>query len=512
MDQQTISAQPEEVFSSRHNDSAPRCPAKKLRDAQADVAGVQVHGLSIPELKELSGLAGRLKTSADSLLVRIAAEVKASGTMASPQKVLQQTTTMSKRDANRVGKVAEGLQELPNVAERLDSGKLTLEHAASLVDTARHTGAAAVDNNTDLLDRAGKAPADLFAHEARRFADQHAADRGEERLKTQRRRRKASLFMDEDTGMGRFSGWFDPISFGVLRQAIDNHADLLRRHDYTRHLDCTRHANGTDSPGSSNGAGIFSNGTGIFAGFDRGGRRTAAQLRADALFELATQRDALTHEPYDPGNPDHGAKGDPENPDTPGGENTASRGENTAKRGAAKPSTQLVIPSTQLVIVADIGLLDKTDRYGRCEIPGTGPVPPSILKKLSPDTKLAGIIFGGNGRVLWLGHNKRLANPAQHLALTARDQGCVQCGAPMHQCDIHHVQPWERGGPTDVNNLQPLCSEHHRHHHGPHKQTATNKAAQNAGSQAKQPDSQPNGQPRQAGTGSNSSSRTRDGP
>jgi len=38
----------------------------------------------------------------------------------------------------------------------------------------------------------------------------------------------------------------------------------------------------------------------------------------------------------------------------------------------------------------------------------------------------------------------------------------------MQQCEIHHAVPWEQGGPTDVDNLQALCSQHHRQQHGPH--------------------------------------------
>jgi hypothetical protein len=28
-------------------------------------------------------------------------------------------------------------------------------------------------------------------------------------------------------------------------------------------------------------------------------------------------------------------------------------------------------------------------------------------------------------------------------------------------CDVHHVIPWSRGGPTDLGNLVPLCPRHH---------------------------------------------------
>ena len=33
-------------------------------------------------------------------------------------------------------------------------------------------------------------------------------------------------------------------------------------------------------------------------------------------------------------------------------------------------------------------------------------------------------------------------------------------------CEPHHIEYWENGGHTDLNNLVPLCS---RHHHAAHE-------------------------------------------
>jgi 5-methylcytosine-specific restriction protein A len=35
-------------------------------------------------------------------------------------------------------------------------------------------------------------------------------------------------------------------------------------------------------------------------------------------------------------------------------------------------------------------------------------------------------------------------------------------------CEIHHIEEWEHGGPTELNNLVMLCRVHHRliHHSG----------------------------------------------
>jgi hypothetical protein len=33
-------------------------------------------------------------------------------------------------------------------------------------------------------------------------------------------------------------------------------------------------------------------------------------------------------------------------------------------------------------------------------------------------------------------------------------------------CNVHHIDYWENGGFTDLNNMVPLCS---RHHHATHE-------------------------------------------
>ena len=155
--------------------------------------------------------------------------------------------------------------------------------------------------------------------------------------------------------------------------------------------------------------------------------RTSGQRRAYALFELITGRDAGNLEPL---------------PDDEG----AGRGQ----------------PVTQLVVVADLGLIDGTRPDGSCEILGTGPVPPAVLGSLSQDTFVCGIVFSGKGRTLWLGRNQRLGNHAQRLAAAVRDKGCVQCDAPVHRKELHHLRDWRNGEPTDIDNLVSLCGPHHR--------------------------------------------------
>jgi len=75
--------------------------------------------------------------------------------------------------------------------------------------------------------------------------------------------------------------------------------------------------------------------------------------------------------------------------------------------------------------------------------------------------QLAGL--DGSELNLHLGRSQRLASAAQRKAAFVRDGGCVWpgCDAHVRHCDLHHVQRWDHGGLTDIENLACLCRFHH---------------------------------------------------
>ncbi len=74
------------------------------------------------------------------------------------------------------------------------------------------------------------------------------------------------------------------------------------------------------------------------------------------------------------------------------------------------------------------------------------------------------MIFDRTGRPLWLGRNQRLGNAAQRLAVAIHDGGYFECGAPIHQCELHHMEEWHRDGDqTNIANLLvAVCRRHHK--------------------------------------------------
>lgn len=72
-----------------------------------------------------------------------------------------------------------------------------------------------------------------------------------------------------------------------------------------------------------------------------------------------------------------------------------------------------------------------------------------------------------NGIPVNVGRTYRTATTAQRLALRAIYDTCAipGCDATFDWCHIHHLDFWENGGRTDLDNLVPLCSRHHHHAH-----------------------------------------------
>ncbi|MEU6697918.1 HNH endonuclease signature motif containing protein [Pseudonocardia sp. NPDC046786] len=99
-----------------------------------------------------------------------------------------------------------------------------------------------------------------------------------------------------------------------------------------------------------------------------------------------------------------------------------------------------------------------------------GQLGPAALRMLACDAAVLPVVFGGDGRPVDVGRARPTVADPQRRAVIARDRGCAHsgCDRPPPWCEVHHVLPWERGGPTDMDNLVLLCRVHHRlvHHTG----------------------------------------------
>jgi len=96
------------------------------------------------------------------------------------------------------------------------------------------------------------------------------------------------------------------------------------------------------------------------------------------------------------------------------------------------------------------------------------PLPPESVRRLACDAAIIPVVLGADGAVLDQGHGRRVATADQRRALRAmyRTCGFPGCQVRFGDCEIHHVIAWIRQrGPTNMDNLLPLCNEHHHRVH-----------------------------------------------
>ena len=90
------------------------------------------------------------------------------------------------------------------------------------------------------------------------------------------------------------------------------------------------------------------------------------------------------------------------------------------------------------------------------------PLPPTVAARLACDCSIVEHLVDRDGNPLWLGRRSRTWNTDQRRAISVRDRGvCQWPGCGNRIVDIHHVQFWEDGGPTDIDNGLLLCRPHH---------------------------------------------------
>ena len=90
---------------------------------------------------------------------------------------------------------------------------------------------------------------------------------------------------------------------------------------------------------------------------------------------------------------------------------------------------------TRLLLIAEYDAVTKQLRKARLA-DGT-PIPVQKVRDLACDAEVLPAIFRGASQPLDLGRARRIASPAQRIALVARDRKCVGCGASAAWCQAH---------------------------------------------------------------------------
>ena len=91
-------------------------------------------------------------------------------------------------------------------------------------------------------------------------------------------------------------------------------------------------------------------------------------------------------------------------------------------------------------------------------------LPVETVRRLACDAGVLPAVMGGDGLVKDMGRSTRTATPTQRARLAAMHATCAHpgCRVLYSRCRIHHVTFWgEHLGPTDEDNLLPVCDKHH---------------------------------------------------
>ena len=322
--------------------------------------------------------------------------------------VLAESTGMSRHDARSQVRTAEAIGSMPAVREAVEDGRVSLANAKHLADALDKTSAAEVESDGELLAKAESLRPEQFSKEAKRWTAERQADDGEAEYRRLRARRAVRVW-DGDDGMVHLYGQFDPVTGRRIRNRLNRDAHRLLDAD-------KRHARGQDAVGNGHARGQDAVGNGharALHGADGGQARAGGETRS----LKQCMADALDH---------------------------MTRG--TA--GGGKP-------------YADIALVARLDPDTEKLMASTAdgdPLPTSVIERLAGESSWFALVLSAKGVPMWKGRNTRKATESQFQALMALYGGCAGCGEPdENKVHAHHMNPFARGGTTDLDNLIPLC-------------------------------------------------------
>ena len=132
-------------------------------------------------------------------------------------------------------------------------------------------------------------------------------------------------------------------------------------------------------------------------------------------------------------------------------------------------STSEVPARAEIVVHVDLETLQHgLHAGGTCRTALGADLPVETVRRLACEAEILPVVLDGRSVPIDVGRSKRLATVHQRRALEAAHPTCAipDCEVIFDHCNVHHIEYWENGGSTDLNNMVPLCS---RHHHAAHE-------------------------------------------
>lgn len=314
-----------------------------------------------------------------------------------PEQVIVKATSVSRPEARREMQRVDTLDQFPRLREAVIAGDVSAHHLDAVSRAIRHLDADAktllVGDEARLVGIARCSTPDSFARAVQQAALRAEHETGVDTTQRQRNRTWLRHWVDNDSGMVRLHGEFDPESGLRLVGRLQRTVQTLFAAGEGR--------NASGSPSDK-----------------------PAHLTALALVALVCEPD-----------------------DT----------KVVAISGAATRA--------DVSVIVDLDTL-RSGLHAR-SIMSTGTdinLPVDTIRRLACDARIIPVVMSSTGVVLDMGRATRLATTHQRRALEAMHHTCAvpRCAVPVSLCEPHHIDYWINGGRTDLANLVPLCSEHHR--------------------------------------------------
>jgi hypothetical protein len=124
------------------------------------------------------------------------------------------------------------------------------------------------------------------------------------------------------------------------------------------------------------------------------------------------------------------------------------------QRGSVRP---------HLNVVTTLETLKREPGAPAADLDFSLPISAETVERLACDCSVTRILLGADSVVIDVGRERRVISPAQRKALNVRDKGCrwPGCDRSATWTDGHHIDHWNKGGPSDLPNLALLCVRHH---------------------------------------------------
>lgn len=368
-----------------------------------------VNGMSVPELRAELADIRRMRAVLDARTVDIAALLDASTTAVGthdrgiPEVELVSHGGMTRREATDVMRRATVIEDAPALREALASGHVTAGHVDAIsrgLKIAGESRNAFLDLIPALLESAGEMTVPDFSGEVLKAAKGVVADGGLSVFEDQRRSTYLKVWNDA-SGMVNLRGALDPDIGALLQTRLQAQVETMF-HSGDREIPVAHHpwvdANDFRRAHALVALVASADRTDSAGGVGRSGRGSVGSCRADVVVHVDLE--TLTHGLH----------------------------ESSAHRTA----------------------------FG-------SDLPVETIRRMSCEANIIPLVLNGAGLPLDIGRSQRLASASQRRALEAVHDTCAFDGCPVafHACQIHHIDYWERGGPTDLDNMVPLCSKHH---------------------------------------------------